>query len=77
MAGPAAEVTRVRPSEAFETVLEAVSLAFAVASPVDEACRMLCRWNWWRKNSLDWRSTAREVAADDIVMIIDENHNVR
>jgi hypothetical protein len=42
IAGPAELVTLVRPSEAFDTVDEAVSLAFAAVSAVVEAC-LCCR----------------------------------
>ena len=53
-------VTLVRPSDAFDCALDAVSFAALVASAVVEALRMPAR----RTAKVDCRKTARDVARD-------------
>ena len=55
-------VTRLRPSPAFDVVLDATSFAFEAASAVVDACRRSFR----RRKSRLWRTTAREAGATDI-----------
>ena len=55
IAGPAELVTLLRPSEALETVEEAVSFAFAAVSLAVEACR-----NWPLKSCRDCRRATLE-----------------
>jgi len=61
---PAELVTLERPSEAFEVALEPASWTFVAASEVVEACLMLLR----RRTNRDWRRTAREDEAADMVI---------
>lgn len=64
-ADPAELVTRLRPSEALETDVEAASFTLAAVSAVVEACRTLC---CRRRTNLDWRSSARDVGAAGMVV---------
>lgn len=59
---PAEDVTLDKPSEALDTVPDAVSFAFAAASDVVEACLRL----FLRRRSRDCRRSVREVKVGDI-----------
>jgi len=58
-------VTLVRPSDAFDCALDAVSFTALVASAVVEALRMPAR----RTANVDCRNTARDVARDILMLI--------
>lgn len=64
MAGPAELVTRVRPSEAFETEEDAVSFAFAAVSLAVEACL-----NWPLKSCRDCRRATLEAMVADMAAV--------
>jgi hypothetical protein len=59
-AEPAELVTLLRPSEAFDTVEEAVSFALEAVSAAVEACRNCC----CRRRNRDWRRTALEASEE-------------